>query len=209
MSWLEREPPAEGERRLDRHAVERGDMDKASASYEQMMLSALTEANRVLKPGGEILIVYAHKTTLGWAILVEALRRAKFTVLEAWPLDTEFGGRLMAQDSAALASSIFLVGRKRDGTATGNYEEQVRPELERIVQERVATLWESGISGADLVIACVGAGLRAFTRFGRVEYVNGEEVPAERFLAEVETVVLETVLGRSLTPLAPAPASIA
>jgi putative DNA methylase len=46
------------------------------------------------------------------------------------------------------------------------------------------------------VIACVGAGLRAFTRFARVEYANGEEVPAERFLTEVETVVLETILGR-------------
>ena len=53
-----------------------------------------------------------------------------------------------------------------------------------------------GISGADLVIACVGAGLRAFTRFARVEYANGEEVPAERFLTEVETVVLETILSR-------------
>jgi putative DNA methylase len=47
-----------------------------------------------------------------------------------------------------------------------------------------------------LVIACVGAGLRAFTRFARVEYANGEEVPAERFLTEVETVVLESILAR-------------
>lgn len=53
-----------------------------------------------------------------------------------------------------------------------------------------------GISGADLVIACVGAGLRAFTKYARVEYGNGEEVPAEKFLAEVETVVLETILGK-------------
>jgi putative DNA methylase len=53
-----------------------------------------------------------------------------------------------------------------------------------------------GISGADLVIACVGAGLRAFTRFARVEYANGDEVPAERFLLEVETVVLDSILAR-------------
>jgi putative DNA methylase len=53
-----------------------------------------------------------------------------------------------------------------------------------------------GISGADLAIACLGAGLRAFTRFERVEYANGEEVPADRFLTEVETVVLETILKR-------------
>ena len=72
----------------------------------------------------------------------------------------------------------------------------MRPELERTVRERVETLWDQGISGADLVIACVGAGLRAFTRFARVEYANGEEVPAERFLTEVETVVLDSILAR-------------
>jgi putative DNA methylase len=53
-----------------------------------------------------------------------------------------------------------------------------------------------GIAGADLVIACVGAGLRAFTRFEKVEYANGEEVPAEKFLAEVEGVVLDTMMGK-------------
>jgi len=140
-------------------------------------------------------IVYAHKTTLGWATLVEALRTAGFIVVEAWPLDTEKPGRLRAQESAALASSIFLVARKREGKAIGSYE-QVRPELEEIVRERVVSLWDLGVSGADLVISCVGAGLRAFTKYAKVEYANGEEVPAERFLTEVETVVLESILAR-------------
>jgi putative DNA methylase len=53
-----------------------------------------------------------------------------------------------------------------------------------------------GITEDDLVIAAVGAGLRAFTRYKTVEYANGDEVPAERFLSEVEGVVLETVLER-------------
>jgi putative DNA methylase len=173
-----------------------GDMKAASSGYEEMMLAAFKEAGRVLKAGGPLVVVYAHKTTLGWSALVEALRQAGFTVSEAWPLDTEFGGRLMSQDSAALASSIFLVTRKRKGAATGSYEDDVRPELDQIVRERVDTLWRMGITGADLVIAAVGAGLRAFTRFARVEYANGEEVPAERFLAEVEGVVLETLLEK-------------
>ncbi len=173
-----------------------GDMPKANAEYERIMAASFLEANRVLKPGGHLSVVYAHKTTLGWATLVDALRKAGFLVSEAWPLDTEKTGRLLAQDTSALASSIFLVARKRDSADVGNYEAQVRPELEQIVRERVATLWELGISGADLVIASVGAGLRAFTRFARVDYANGEEVPAARFLTEVETVVLETILAR-------------
>jgi len=173
-----------------------GDKKRANAAYEDMMARSFAEAHRVLKPGGQLAIVYAHKTTLGWSTLVNALRRAKFTVTEAWPLDTEKPGRVRAQDSAALASSIFLVARKREGAATGSYEDEVRPELERIVRERVSALWAEGILGADLIIAAVGAGLRAFTRFERVEYASGEEVPAERFLAEVEGVVLETMLEK-------------
>jgi putative DNA methylase len=173
-----------------------GSRDKARRFYEEMMASSFREAHRVLKPGGQMSVVYAHKTTLGWATLVDALRLAGFVVTEAWPLDTEKPGRLRAQDSAALASSILLVGRRRDGAETGQYETQVRPELEKIIRERVETLWEMGISGADLVIACIGAGLRAFTRYSSVEYGNGEEVPAARFLTEVETVVLESILAR-------------
>jgi putative DNA methylase len=173
-----------------------GDKEAASRSYESMMAESLKEARRVLKPSGLLTIVYAHKTTLGWSTLVNALRAAEFTIEEAWPLATEMKGGRKKVDKAMLASSIFLVARKREPAGSGDYEEQVEPELEQIVRERVETLWAMGISGADLVIACVGAGLRAFTRFARVEYGNGEEVPAERFLTEVETVVLETILAR-------------
>ncbi len=173
-----------------------GDRERAKLFYEEAMANGFREANRVLKPRGSLVIVYAHKTTLGWATLVDALRAAGFTVVEAWPLDTEKPGRLRAQDSSALASSIFLVARKRTGSGSGAYESDVQPDLERIVRERVETLWDLAIAGADLVISCVGAGLQAFTRFVRVEFANGEEVPAERFLTEVETAVLESILAR-------------
>lgn len=174
-----------------------GSKAKARIAYERMMATAFREAHRVLKPNGQLSVVYAHKTTLGWATLVESLRQAGFTVTEAWPIDTEKPGRVQSQDTAALASSITLACRKRAADATtGSYEDEVKPELEEIVRERVMSLWDLGISGADLVISCVGAGLRPFTRYSKVEYANGEQVPAERFLTEVETAVLEAVLAR-------------
>jgi putative DNA methylase len=173
-----------------------GNKKASEKAYENMMFQSFSEASRVLKPHAPLIIVYAHKTTVGWATLVDALRRSNFVVVEAWPLDTENASRLIAMDSAALASSIFLVARRREGNEIGAYESNVRPELEAIVRERVGTLWAKGVTGADLVIACVGAGLRAFTRYGRVEYANGEEVPAEKFLGEVEGVVLDTLLEK-------------
>jgi putative DNA methylase len=173
-----------------------GNRDIAAKAYEEMMSKAFAEAGRVLKPFAPLIIVYAHKTTLGWATLVDALKSAGFTVTEAWPLDTERSARIRAIDTASLASSIFLVARCRENDDAGSYERDVRPELQAIVRERLERLWQQGITGADLVIACVGAGLRAFTKYAKVEYANGQPVPADTFLAEVEGAVLEALLEK-------------
>ncbi|MBM4467697.1 MAG: DUF1156 domain-containing protein, partial [Chloroflexi bacterium] len=88
-----------------------GNARDARTGYERMMAEAFAEARRVLKPYAPLVVVYAHKTTLGWATLVDALKTAGFVVSEAWPLDTERPSRTVAMGTAALASSIFLVAR--------------------------------------------------------------------------------------------------
>lgn len=175
-----------------------GDKAKAAKAYEEMMHQAFCEASRVLKPGCMMVVVYAHKTTAGWATLIDSLRRAGFAITEAWPLDTERSNRLRAQSSAALASSIFLVARKRTGAGVGDYATEVRPLLTEITRNRVATLIKEGVSGADLIIACIGAGLRAYTQYDSVELPNGEELDASSFLDEVQKEVLETILTEVL-----------
>lgn len=199
------------------------DNKKAAQAYEDLMHKAFCEASRVLKPGGMMVVVYAHKTTAGWSTLIDSLRRAKFTITEAWPLDTEQQGGLRGL-RASLASSIFLVARKREkphpnlpptkareqelsnfppyqgGTegGTGDYATEVCPLLSEIVRDRVKTLMSEGVTGADLVIACIGAGLRAYTQFDRVELPNGDELDASSFLDEVQKEVAETILGTVL-----------
>ncbi|MDE2906586.1 MAG: DUF1156 domain-containing protein [Acidobacteriota bacterium] len=173
-----------------------GDAEKAKAHYQDLMRRSFAEARRVLKPGGPLVCVYAHRTTEGWATLIRALIDAGLTVTEAWPVQTESRGRVNALGAAALSDSIFFVARRREDAATGRYETDVEPELQAIARERVTTLWAGGkgIGGADLLMAAVGAGLRDYTRFVRVEYANGDPVPAERYLREVEGVVLDVML---------------
>lgn len=172
-----------------------GGREAAAAFYEDQMAEAFVEANRVLKKHGRMVVVYAHKTTLGWSTLIDSLRRARFQVVEAWPLNTEMPDRAGQMNTASLASSIFLVARKRDGGGVGDYAATVRPEMLRIVETRVRELMRLGIGGADLVIAAVGAGLEPFTRFDAVELPSGEELATQRFLEEVQREVLETVLS--------------
>jgi len=172
-----------------------GQKDQARTFYEQMMADAFAEAHRVLKPGAPLVCIYAHKTTLGWATLVDALRTAGFTITEAWPLDTEMPERSIGQGTASLASSIFLVARKRPLAAGIGSEAEVMAELDKIIAERLDRLQQLGVAGADLVIATVGAGLRALTRYERVEQDNGELLPAEHFLAVVQGRVLDAIFG--------------
>lgn len=180
----------------------------SGAFYEDMMSKALTQANRVLKPEGRIVVVYAHKTTYGWSTLIDALRKAQFVVTEAWPIDTEMSGRLLAMSTAALASSIFIVARKRQGNEIGNFRTQVKPELDRIIAERIKTLMENRVSGADLVIATVGAALSAFTRWARVELDNGEELDSVKFLEMVQGAVLDVLLKQVLSQDSGSPGEI-
>ena len=172
-----------------------GDTAKANDHYQGLMRRSFAEARRVLKPGAPLVCVYAHRTTEGWATLISALVDAGLTVTEAWPVQTESRGRVNDLGAAALSDSIFFVARRREDTGVGRYETDVKPELHRIAGERVKTLWAGGkgIGGADLLMAAVGAGLRAYTRFARVEFANGETMPAERYLREVEGVVLDVM----------------
>ncbi|NTV63343.1 MAG: DUF1156 domain-containing protein [Oscillochloris sp.] len=174
-----------------RHA---GDKGAATSHYTAIIQHSLEEVHRILKPAAPLVLVYAHKTTAGWSSIVQALRQARFMVTEAWPISTESRGRVRAQDSAALATSIFIVARKRTASRVGNYARDVLPELSAIVRERVATLSAAAIGGADLVIATVGAGLRAYTRYARVEMDNGDTVDEATFLAEVQRAALSCIL---------------
>ncbi|MEN3047110.1 MAG: hypothetical protein ABDH49_09170, partial [Candidatus Hydrothermales bacterium] len=101
-------------------AKRHGSREKARRFYEEMMEKSLGEAWRVLKPNSPMVLIYAHKTTAGWSTLVEALRKSGFVIQEAWPIHTERPGRLLEIGSSALASSIFLVARKRERGKIGS-----------------------------------------------------------------------------------------
>lgn len=173
-----------------------GDAHKAKEHYERLMRNSLAEARRVLKPGAPLVCVYAHRTTEGWATLIRALVGAGMTVTEAWPIQTESPTRTNSLGAATLSDSIFFVARRRETIRVGRYESEVEPRLHEIARERVKTLWHGGkgIGGADLLMAAVGAGLRAYTEFSRVDYANGDPVSAEQYLREVQGVVLDVML---------------
>jgi adenine-specific DNA methylase len=174
-----------------------GDMQKAQERFESMLLQSFREIHRVLKPDGIAVIVFAHKTTEAWETVLGALTEAGLRTTMAWPIHTEMQARLRAQESAALASSLYIVCRKRQGAATG-YWSEVRRETRELVERRLQQFWDAGIRGADMFISAIGAGMEVFTRYARVEKVSGDPVSMGEFLQEVRQVVAEFALRRVL-----------
>lgn len=173
-----------------------GNMRKTKARFQQQMSEALSEIHRVLKPEGLLVLIYAHKTTAGWSSMIDALRQARFEVTEAWPLTTERKARLRAQGSAALASSIFLVARKRLDDTSADLQRDILPKLQAQIADRINTLFAHGLQGTDLMIACIGSGLRLFTQYAEIELPSGESMSTTAFLEEVQREVAVQILAQ-------------
>lgn len=169
--------------------------------FEQTMRGALSEGRRVVRPNGVGVVVFAHKATSAWEAQIQALVDAGWIVTGSWPIDTERAGRMRANASAALASSIHLVCRPRenpDGSvradALGDWRD-VLSELPKRIHEWMPRLAEEGVVGADAIFACLGPALEVFSRYSRVEKASGEHVTLKEYLEHVWAAVAKEALS--------------
>lgn len=171
---------------------------KDRAWFEGTMARAFAEGRRVLAEDGIGAVVFAHKTTEGWEALLSAMIQGGWTITGSWPIATERPGRLRSKDSAALATSVHLIcRRRRSGADVGDWAD-VLHELPLRVGEWMARLQEEGVRGADLVFACIGPALEIYSRFGTVETAEGERVGLREYLEKVWEVVGRAALRQVL-----------
>lgn len=165
--------------------------------FEDRLRKAFTEINRVVKPGGISLIIYAHKSTAGWETLINSLLDSGLVISGSWPVHTEMKGRLRSQESAALASSIYLVARKMHKEDLGFYKE-VKTELKSHLSDTLDNLWGEGISGADFFIASIGSAVGVFGKYVRIIDDEGNSIRADRLLEDTRRMVTDYAMRRVL-----------
>jgi len=186
-----------------------GGFDAGKSFFEENLKKSFKEIYRVLRPNGIATIVYAHKSTEGWETVINALLDSNLIVTSAWPLNTEMSTRLVASETAALASSIYIVARKSPRQPTGFYND-VRTELVQHLDAKLHRLWEEGIGGADFFIAAIGSAIEVFGKYEKVMDYEGNIVRADRLLEEVRSIatnyavkqILHNGFAAEITPLA-------
>ncbi|MEW6276084.1 MAG: DUF1156 domain-containing protein [Bacillota bacterium] len=178
-----------------------GDRQKSKAAYEEGMFRAFQACYRALKPEGRLVVVFAHKHPDAWEALVSAIIRAGFVVVASWPIQTEMGNRTRALSSAALASSVWLVCRKRPENARPGWDNRVLEEMREKIHTRLREFWDAGIRGPDFVWAATGPALEAYSKHPVVKKANepGQVMTISEFLRAVRRLVVDFVVGRVLS----------
>jgi adenine-specific DNA methylase len=167
---------------------------KDASFYERGMRTAFAEGKRITTHSGIGVVVFAHKSTVGWESLLGALIDSNWVITGSWPIDTERGGRLRAMQSAALASSVHLVCRPRSSRDIGDWRD-VLAELPRRIHEWMPRLASEGVVGADAIFACLGPALEIFSRYSCVEKASGEQVSLKEYLEHVWAAVAKEALS--------------
>ena len=177
-----------------------GDKALSKRTYEEGMARAFRACHEALNPDGRLVVVFANKSPDAWETLAAALIRAGFVVDGSWPIQTEMQNRQRSLASAALASSVWLVCRKRPLARLG-WDSSVLSEMRENITRKLRDFWDAGVRGPDFVWAATGPALEAFSRHPAVRKADdpGAMLTVSEFLRQVRRMVVDFVVGRVLT----------
>lgn len=177
-----------------------GDKTRSRRNYEDGMTRAFQACHATLQPEGRLVVVFASKNPSAWETLVGALIRAGFIVDGSWPIQTERQMRLRSVTSAALASSVWLVCKKRPPARPG-FDTTVLAEMRARIHTQLRAFWDAGIRGPDFVWSATGPALEAYSKYPVVRKADTPDglMTVSEFLREVRRIVVDFVVGRVLS----------
>ena len=176
------------------------DTEASKHAYEDGMATVFARCYAALRPEGRIVIVFANKNPNAWETLVSAVIRAGFLVDGSWPIQTERAARTNALATASLASSVWLVCRKRPESARPGWDNRVLEEMHANISQKLRDFWDAGIRGPDFVWSATGPALEAYSQHPVVKKANdpGALLTVKEFLDHVRRIVVNFVVGRVL-----------
>lgn len=115
----------------------------------------------------------AGVTSAGWASFLQAVTDSGLAVDGTWPVRSELSNRMIASGTNALASSIVLVCRRREITASTITRADFLRALRREMPPALAEIRRAGVGPTDIQQAAIGPGIGIFTRHAHVLNTDG------------------------------------
>ena len=179
----------------------------SKAAAEAFFLDGMTQAMHRLSeqahPGFPVTIYYAFKqsetkentgtASTGWETFLDAVIRSGFAITGTWPMRTEKQGRVVSNNTNALASSIVLVCRGRSADAPAATRRQFLTTLRSELPQALRLLQSGNVAPVDLAQAAIGPGMAVYTRYARVIDAAGKAVSVRDALALINEILDEVL----------------
>lgn len=173
-----------------------GGADEAKQFFEDGMLQTFRQINKYTRDDIPVTIYYAFKqsetndddsgeaktASSGWETMLSAIIKAGFAVTGTWPMRTEKEGRMIGNGTNALASSIVIVCRKRNESATVCTRQDFVKALRRELKTALQKLQSSNLAPVDLAQSAIGPGIAVYSRYGQVLESDGAEMTVREAL---------------------------
>jgi putative DNA methylase len=178
--------------------------ETAENFFLEGMTRAIHQLAYLAHPAFPVTIYYAFKqaetnneatASTGWETFLEAVLKAGFTITGTWPTRSEQVTRMRGMDSNALASSIVLVCRKREGGAPTVGRREFIRELNSVLPEALLDMTHGGVNSpvapVDLSQAIIGPGMAIFSKYEAVLEANGEPMSVRTALTLINRFFAE------------------
>lgn len=174
-----------------------GGRDKAELFFMKGMAEAIATMRGSATDKEPLTIYYAYKqseqgengiTSAGWASFLQAIVDAGLVLDGTWPLDTEKQGRVIGNNTNALASSIVLVCRKRDVDAEVATRADFIRALRHEMPEAIDDIRKAGVGPVDMQQSVIGPGMGVFSRHAKVLEDDDSAMSVKTALALINRV---------------------
>jgi putative DNA methylase len=179
-----------------------GGRRSAERFFEEGFSKVFAAVRRDANPGYPMTVVYGFKQTddgetgaasTGWQTLLDSMLKTGWEVTATWPMRTERPGRLRANESNALASSIVLALRPRPASAQTIGRRGLVQALRADLPSRLRELQQGSIAPVDLAQAAIGPGMSVFSRYARVIEADGSDMTVRTALALINQALDEVL----------------
>jgi putative DNA methylase len=183
------------------------DKEKAEKFFEEGLRKTFTNIHKVQDDNYPLTVFYAFKqsesdtnnedvdeivntASTGWETMLEGLIGSGFSIDGTWPIRTEFTVGLK-MNANALASSIVLVCRPRQQSATTSSRREFLSALKKEIAPALRELQQGSIAPVDLAQAAIGPGMAIYSRYSAVLEADGKPMSVRTALTLINQALDE------------------
>ncbi|PRY52237.1 putative DNA methylase [Knoellia remsis] len=179
-----------------------GDKSSARSFFEEGFRRVFMRARVSADERFPITVYYAFKqsesgldgVSTGWETLLEGMVGSGWCITATWPVRTELSGRLIGNQTNALASSIVLALRPRPDAAPNTDRRGFIAALQAELPDALRNLQQGAVAPVDLPQAAIGPGMAVFSRYASVVEPDGTPMTVRSALARINEI-LDQVLS--------------